>query len=77
MRARATDPRELRGHPDPVGPRNVEVLIDAARRHDRAVAAWWLKEIARDHGDNFTAMAPWAGCRNDSERPSPAGICGG
>lgn len=37
---RATDPRELRGHPDPVGPGNDEALRWASRWADLLVAAW-------------------------------------
>lgn len=37
---RATDPRELARHPDPVGPRNDEFLLMHCRPASRVVAAW-------------------------------------
>ena len=37
---RATDPRVLRHHPDPIGPDNDEVLLDTVRGADAVVAAW-------------------------------------
>lgn len=37
---RATDPRALRGHPDPIGPDNDDVLLDTVRGADSVVAAW-------------------------------------
>jgi hypothetical protein len=37
---RATDPRELRGAVDPVGPLNDATIAELASRADRVIAAW-------------------------------------
>lgn len=37
---RATDPRELRIHPDPVGPRTDNVLLRAARQAGMLICGW-------------------------------------
>lgn len=37
---RATDPMELRGAPDPIGPANDDTLLGAIGWHETAVAAW-------------------------------------
>lgn len=37
---RSTDPKGLRGHPDPVGPDNDRHLAEQARRADLVVCAW-------------------------------------
>ena len=41
---RATDPNDLKSHPDPIGPFNDERLKDMAKRADIVIAAWG------DHG---------------------------
>ncbi|KPQ06307.1 MAG: hypothetical protein HLUCCA12_11400 [Rhodobacteraceae bacterium HLUCCA12] len=37
---RATDPRAMRGQPDPVGPRNDDAILESAQWADRIVCAW-------------------------------------
>lgn len=37
---RSTDPRALRGHPDPVGPGNDAAIYSAAERAGRVICAW-------------------------------------
>jgi hypothetical protein len=42
----ATDPRELRKHPDPVGPGNDEFITKAAQQSARVVVAWGAHPMA-------------------------------
>jgi hypothetical protein len=44
---RATDPRELAAHPDPVGPDNAEHLVVAAEVSALVVCAWGAHSMAR------------------------------
>ena len=44
---RATDPHELAGHPDPIGPATDHVIDLAAAHADRYVAAWGAHPAAR------------------------------
>lgn len=43
---RATDPRELRGHPDPVGPANDQFIAGALHPWSVVVAAWGANPLA-------------------------------
>src|SRR5438045_623302 len=45
----ATNPRELIGHPDPFGVRNLEFVWDAMRESNRVVAAWGRVVITPNH----------------------------
>lgn len=59
---RATDPRELRRSPDPVGEYNQQcldaVLCDAARCGDLVVAAWGAHGVLDDAGAEFVRRVP-------------------
>lgn len=45
---RATDPRDMKAAPDPVGPANDRVLLDVTRRSAVTVAAWGVHGAHRD-----------------------------
>jgi len=50
---RATDPRKLNKHKDPIGPENDNFIQSEIDRHSRngiVVAAWGANPIARDRG---------------------------
>ena len=49
---RATDPRVLKNHPDPIGPRNDEVIAELLRHNNASirVAAWGSHPFARERG---------------------------
>src|SRR5689334_18589152 len=47
---RATDPRELARHPDPVGPANDAHIAAALALTDQAVAAWGCGGALRERG---------------------------
>ena len=47
---RATDPGELIGHPDPVGPRNNEFIFHHCRPGHLVVAAWGADAAAVERG---------------------------
>jgi hypothetical protein len=49
---RATDPREIRGHPDPVGPCNLRFLCEQGRGA-RIIAAWGAGGALNGHGDEI------------------------
>ena len=54
---RATDPKELTEHADPVGPENDHYLIEELRKHRQtAVAAWGAHDIP---GHRFTKLMPF------------------
>jgi len=48
---RATDPKEMRAQADPVGPRNDEFILEAAKRADAIVCAWGAHGEHRGRGD--------------------------
>lgn len=56
---RATDPRQLARHPDPIGPDNDEVLLKAAAGADVVVAAWGGK--GRTRGQEVRRVLAHAG----------------
>ncbi len=47
---RARDPRRLRGHPDPAGPRNDAALADAVAATETIVVAWGAAAVAHQRG---------------------------
>ncbi len=53
---RATDPRELRRHPDPVGPANDQFIADALHPWSVVVAAWGANPIADQRTDEVMAI---------------------
>ena len=63
---RATDPRELRGHPDPVGPANDRWIAEALHSSSVVVAAWGAHPLAEKRTDQVTAIvaerAGYASC---------------
>lgn len=48
---RATSPKELYKHPDPVGPENMSVLMDKAKLPGTVVCAWGAHGKFMDQGD--------------------------
>ena len=52
---RATDPRELRKHPDPVGPRN-DQMIRSQPRSAFTVAAWGADALAVERGQEVARL---------------------
>lgn len=53
---RATDPSELRDHPDPVGPENDERLSRIVDEADKVVVAWGNHGEFQGRGDEVTAL---------------------
>lgn len=53
---RATDPSELRDHPDPVGPENDDHLRKICDRAELVVAAWGTDGSLRDRGKEAARM---------------------
>jgi len=53
---RATDPSELRDHPNPVGPDNDDHLRSICRGADRVIAAWGTDGDLHDRGREVVAM---------------------
>ncbi len=52
----ATDPRELRNHPDPIGPGNDACLRAFCQPGDTVVAAWGSHDRFLDRGEQVTQM---------------------
>jgi hypothetical protein len=57
----ATDPRELRNHPDPVGAGNDEFIMQACSDARTVVAAWGVHGILQDRAGEVTGMLAAAG----------------
>lgn len=53
---RATDPRELVAHAEPVGGHNDEAIVDAARRADCVVVAWGARGAHRGRAGVVTDL---------------------
>jgi hypothetical protein len=53
---RATDPRELRKHPDPVGPVNDRFIADAIQPGSPVIAAWGAHPLADKRTDEVMAI---------------------
>ncbi|MEQ6249798.1 DUF1643 domain-containing protein [Sulfitobacter sp. HNIBRBA3233] len=47
---RATDPREMKAHPEPEGTGNTAALLEAASWADTIIAAWGVHGAHRDQG---------------------------
>lgn len=60
---RATDPRELYRHDDPVGPRNDEQILLAAQDADRLVVAWGVHGALKGRGQAVLALLREAGSK--------------
>lgn len=60
---RATDPRELRKHPDPVGAGNDEFITQACSDAGVVVAAWGAHGTLHDRAGEVTRMLGAAGVR--------------
>lgn len=56
---RATDPRELRRHADPIGPRGDSVLEEIVPRCDFVVAAWGRHATWTRHESVAAALRTW------------------
>lgn len=59
---RATDPRVMRAHPEPIGPDNDAHLLAIAKASDLVIAAWGVHGVHRDRGAEVRAMLELAGC---------------
>lgn len=57
---RSTDPAALRSHPDPVGPRNTEFILEAAK-DSLMVAAWGAHAFAGPRAAEVAATLTGAG----------------
>lgn len=53
---RATDPSELRQHPNPVGPENDDHLRDICDEADKVIAAWGANGDYQDRGSEVAEM---------------------
>lgn len=53
---RATDPRELASHPDPVGPDNDKHIVQAATRDGVVVCAWGAHKLTTRRADRVLAV---------------------
>ena len=53
---RATDPRDMRAAPDPIGPDNDATLVDGADWADRIIAAWGVHGAHLDRGLSVAAQ---------------------
>jgi hypothetical protein len=71
---RSTDPRALRKHPSPVGPRNDEWITRSARRADKVIAAWGLHSLHMDRHFEVVRMLVELGVRPEVLALSKAGI---
>lgn len=48
---RATDPRDMKRAVDPVGPDNLEIILDGAAWADQVICAWGTHGAFRQQGD--------------------------
>jgi len=53
---RSTDPRTLKGHPDPVGPANDETLRQAVAKAEKTIIAWGTHGLVNDRHSQVIAM---------------------
>lgn len=53
---RSTDPKALRGHPDPIGPHSNEQIVLAAKECDLHVAAWGAHAVFLGRGDQVRSL---------------------
>ncbi|HEX9858406.1 MAG TPA: DUF1643 domain-containing protein [Paracoccaceae bacterium] len=53
---RATDPRVMRGAPDPTGPDNDAAIADSAHWADRIICAWGSHGAHLDRGNQVAAL---------------------
>lgn len=53
---RATDPSELYEHPDPIGPKNDQHLLDIEKKCDGVIAAWGTHGELMDRGDEVVEL---------------------
>lgn len=60
---RATDPKELRRTPDPIGPDNNRVILETAVRSTIVVCAWGSHGIYRNRAAAVLALLSGAGLR--------------
>lgn len=51
---RSADPRALKSHPDPIGPRNDDALLKAAQGAGLVVAAWGANPFAVDRANDVS-----------------------
>jgi len=60
---RATDPRALEAHADPVGADNDRAIVDAARRADRVVVAWGTRGVLGGRAADVAGLIEGLGVR--------------
>jgi len=70
---RATDPSELIGHPDPIGPENDLHIMDQLANHTPGlrIAAWGGKHIAVERGEWLMDMASQLHCLGTTQTHEP------
>lgn len=59
---RATRPRELYRHPDPVGPDNDGVILEAATRADHVICGWGNHGLLGARGQRIVRVLSEHGC---------------
>jgi hypothetical protein len=70
---RATDPRTLVAHTDPVGAGNDRAIADAARRADRVLVAWGTWGVHRGRGAEVAGLIDRLGVRPMALRLTKSG----